>query len=274
MYFTHPKSPERRPKVMAIINATPDSFYSASRADSEEAIVRLAATALHDGADILDIGGCSTRPGSTPPTPQEEMRRLDIALNAIRQRWPQALISVDTYRGDVARHCVETYSVDIINDIGGGDLDRNIWHVVAQLDATYIVGHTTASPKAMQRHTLGGHATAQVLKALAGKIDALHQMGVCNVVADPGFGFGKTTEQNFELLRNFEAFHALGVPLLAGLSRKSMVCKTLGCTAEEALNGTTALNTLALLRGAAILRVHDVKQALEAVTLVQLDKNH
>jgi dihydropteroate synthase len=257
---------------MGIINATPDSFYSDSRVMNEIAIAQRAETMVAECADVLDIGACSTRPGAEVVTADEEMRRLDVAVRAVREAvGNEVILSVDTFRANVARHCVEVLGVDIVNDISGGDLDSQMHSTVAQLQVPYIVMHTRGTPAAMQQLTdYNGDVAAVVLEELARKIDTLHQMGVNDVIADPGFGFAKTVEQNYRLLSCLEAFHALGVPLLVGVSRKSMIQKVLDCTAQEALNGTTVLNTIAMMKGAHILRVHDVKAAVEARKLVDL----
>ena len=261
-----------RPWVMGIINATPDSFYSDSRVMNEIAIAQRAETMVAEGADVIDIGACSTRPGAEVVTADEEMRRLDVAVKAVREAvGNEVILSVDTFRASVARHCVEVLGVDIVNDISGGDLDSQMHSTVAQLQVPYIVMHTRGTPAAMQQLTdYNGDVAAVVLEELARKIDTLHQMGVNDVIADPGFGFAKTVEQNYRLLSCLEAFHALEVPLLVGVSRKSMIQKALDCTANEALNGTTVLNTIAMMKGAHILRVHDVKAAVEARKLVDL----
>ena len=261
-----------RPWVMGIINATPDSFYSDSRVMNEIAIAQRAKTMVAEGADVLDIGACSTRPGAEVVTADEEMRRLDVAVKAVREAvGNEVILSVDTFRASVARHCVEVLGVDIVNDISGGDLDSQMHSTVAQLQVPYIVMHTRGTPAAMQQLTdYNGDVAAVVLDELARKIDALNQMGVNDVIADPGFGFAKTVEQNYRLLSCLEAFHALEVPLLVGVSRKSMIQKVLDCTAHDALNGTTVLNTIAMMKGAHILRVHDVKAAVEARKLVDL----
>lgn len=261
-----------RPWVMGIINATPDSFFSDSRVMGVDAIAQRAKTMMAEGADVLDIGACSTRPGAEVVTADEEMRRLDVAVKAVREAvGNEVILSVDTFRASVVRHCVEVLGVDIVNDISGGDLDSQMHSTVAQLQVPYIVMHTRGTPAAMQQLTdYKGDVAAVVLEELARKIDALHKMGVNDVIADPGFGFAKTLEQNYRLLSCLEAFHALGVPLLVGVSRKSMIQKALDCIAQEALNGTTVLNTIAMMKGAHILRVHDVKAAVEARKLVDL----
>lgn len=258
------------PWVMGILNATPDSFYSDSRVMDAEAIAERALAMVADGADILDIGACSTRPGAENVGLAEEMKRLDVAVRAVRAAvGPSVVISVDTFRAQVAKHCVEELGVDIVNDISGGDLDPLMHNTIAQLQVPYIVMHTRGTPANMQQLTnYDGDVAAVVLEELARKIDTLHQLGINDVIADPGFGFAKTVEQNYRLLSHLEAFHALDVPLLVGLSRKSMIQRVLNCTAAAALNGTTVVNTIALMKGAHIVRVHDVKAAAEARDLV------
>ncbi len=258
------------PWVMGILNATPDSFYSDSRVMDAEAIAERALAMVADGADILDIGACSTRPGAENVGLAEEVKRLDVAVRAVRAAvGPGVVISVDTFRAQVAKHCVEKLGVDIVNDISGGDLDPLMHNTIAQLQVPYIVMHTRGTPATMQQLTnYDGDVAAVVLEELARKIDTLHQLGINDVIADPGFGFAKTVEQNYRLLSHLEAFHALDVPLLVGLSRKSMIQRVLNCTAAAALNGTTVVNTIALMKGAHIVRVHDVKAAAEARDLV------
>lgn len=264
-----------RPLVMGIINATTNSFYSDSRHTRPQEIAAHAASMASEGADIIDIGACSTKPGVELVEEDEEMRRLDMAVNAVREAvGKEMIISVDTFRANVAKHCVEQLGVNIINDISGGNMDPLMHSTVAQLQVPYIVMHMRGTPATMQQLTqYDGDVAAVVLQELAHKVDALHQMGVNDVIADPGFGFAKTMEQNYRLLNCLEAFHALNVPLLVGVSRKSMIQKAINCTAGEALNGTTVLNTIALLKGAHILRVHDVKAAVEARTIVSFTRN-
>lgn len=263
-----------RPWVMGIINATPDSFYSQSRLMDVDAIARRAQAMVQEGAEVLDIGACSTRPGAQVVTASEEMTRLDMAVRAVREVvGADVILSVDTFRASVARHCVEELGVDIVNDISGGDLDPEMHATVAQLQVPYIVMHMRGTPATMQQFThYDGDVAAVVLEELARKVDALHQLGINDVIADPGFGFSKTLEQNYRLLSCLEAFHALDVPLLVGVSRKSMIYKALDITPDEALTGTTVINTIALMHGAHILRVHDVKAAVQAVALTQFTR--
>lgn len=259
-----------RPWVMGIINVTPDSFYSASRVNDEAALVERVRQMVADGADVLDVGACSTRPDSQSVDAQGEMQRLQWALAVIRREAPDVLISVDTFRADVARRCVEQWGADIINDISGGTLDEEMFSTVASLGVPYVLTHTRGTPATMSSMTDYGDVAADVLEWMARRIDELRQMGVADVIADPGFGFAKDVEQNYRLLTCLDAFHALNAPLLVGVSRKRMVYMPLGISADEALNGTTVVNTMALERGAHILRVHDVKAAVQAVTLTAM----
>lgn len=256
-----------RPRVMGIVNATPDSFYAGSRCSDATSAADRAAEMLSQGADMIDLGACSTRPGASMPTAAEEWERLDAALSEIRARFPDVIISIDTFRADVARKSIERWNADIINDISGGDMDPEMWGVVAEAGVPYVAMHTRGNPDTMTSLTDYEDVTATVLQDLARKLDGLHQAGVADVIIDPGFGFAKTVDQNFELLARLEVFSTLNAPLLAGVSRKTMIWKKLGITPAEALNGTTAINTMALMKGADILRVHDVKEAAECVSL-------
>lgn len=249
-----------QPLVMGILNITPDSFYSRSRTTTDDEILRRIDTMLSEGADIIDVGACSTRPGSTPATADEEMQRLDKALSLLRSRHPEAIVSVDTFRADVAAKCVRNYGVDIVNDIGGGALDSSMFATVADLQVPYVLTHS-------EDITASATPVEDVMLWLARQLDTLHLAGVADVIVDPGFGFGKTLEQNYELLRRLADFAELEAPLLVGVSRKSMIYKQLECTPADALNGTTVLNTQALLAGANILRVHDVWAARQTVKL-------
>ena len=264
-----------KPLVMGIINATPDSFYSDSRMLDAHDIACKANEMAQQGADIIDLGACSTRPGAQVVDASEEIMRLNVAVKAVRQAvGDEILLSVDTFRASVARHCVEELGVDIINDISGGDLDQLMHSTVAQLQVPYVVMHMRGTPATMQRFTnYDDDVAAVVLEELARKVDALHQCGINDVIADPGFGFAKTVEQNYRIMSQLEVFHALDVPLLVGISRKSMIQRVLNCDAAHALNGTTTLNTIALMKGAHILRVHDVRAAVEARTLVTFTNN-
>ena len=258
------------PKVMGIINVTPDSFFSGSRTPDLSSLSERLKKMLQSEPDFFDIGGYSSRPGAADISPEEEWDRLAPGLELLRKLSSSTPISVDTFRASVARKSVENFGVEIINDISGGTLDDEMWQTVADLKCAYILMHMRGNPETMSSLTDYEDVTAEVLEDLAFKLAELHQLGIANVIIDPGFGFAKTVEQNFRLLRDLEVFRSLGCPLLAGLSRKSMIWKTLGTTPSEALNGTTALNAIALQKGADILRVHDVAEARECVTLHKL----
>lgn len=261
--------PLDRPRVMGILNATPDSFFAGSRCHvDKEAITRRAQAIIEEGGDIIDVGACSTRPGATGPTAEEEWQRLDIALAAIRRLYPDAVLSVDTYRADIARRSVEQYGVQIINDISGGELDPAMFETVASLHVPYILTHMQETPQTMQQAPHYEHLMAEITDYFARRIDRLHQLGASDIILDPGFGFGKTLDDNYLLLQRLHEFLPLGKPLLTGVSRKSMIYRLLGTTPEESLNGTTVLHTLALLGGARILRVHDVREAVETTQIV------
>lgn len=258
---------------MGIINATPDSFYPESRTPDAPAIENRALAMLEHGAGMLDVGGYSTRPGAPEVSPDEEFFRLAKALEAIRKVAPDAVISIDTFRADIARRCVEQFGADIINDVGGGTLDPAMAETVAELQVPYVLMHMRGTPATMQTLTDYADVTADIIRDLAFKADALRMLGVADIIIDPGFGFAKTVGQNFRLLRELGEFRRMGMPVLAGLSRKSMIWRALDTSPTEALNGTTVLNTIALLGGADILRVHDVAEAVEAVRLCNLTLN-
>ncbi len=258
------------PKVMGIINVTPDSFFSGSRTPDLSSLSERLKKMLQSEPDFFDIGGYSSRPGAADISPEEEWDRLAPGLELLRKLSSSTPISVDTFRASVARKSVENFGVEIINDISGGTLDDEMWQTVADLKCAYVLMHMRGNPETMSSLTDYEDVTAEVLEDLAFKLAELRQLGVADVIIDPGFGFAKTVEQNFRLLRDLEVFRSLGCPLLAGLSRKSMIWKTLGTTPSEALNGTTALNAIALQKGADILRVHDVAEARECVTLHKL----
>ena len=244
-----------KPIVMGILNATPDSFYAASRQQTKVEIARRAAQIVEEGAAIIDIGGCSTRPDSQPATEAEETERLRLALDIVRRELPEAIISVDTFRPEVAAMAVKEFGADIINDVSGGS--EEMFRVVSRLGVPYILTSVEA--------TLRG-----ILLDFAGKVQALRDLGQKDIILDPGFGFGKTVEENYAVLREMEKLQVMDLPLLVGISRKSMIWRVLGITPDEALNGTTVLNTIALMKGANILRVHDVREAKESITLCGL----
>lgn len=257
-----------RPQVMGIVNVTPDSFYSDSRTTTTQAIKERVAKLIDEGADMLDIGGYSSRPGADDVTTEEEIERLSIGLKAIRSVAPHIPVSVDTFRAIVAEFAVTQLGADIINDISGGDLDPDMFETVARLRVPYILMHMRGTPASMNNYARYDNVIVETISELSFKLDRLSLLGVSDIIVDPGFGFAKSIEQNYELLRNLESFEAiLRRPMLIGISRKSMIYKTLGIEPDKALNGTTVLNTIALSKGASILRVHDVKEAVEAVKL-------
>lgn len=258
-----------QPVVMGIINITPDSFYARSRHTVADGILHHAEKMLEEGATILDVGGQSTRPGSTRVSAEEELKRIADPVAAIRKRFPSAFISIDTFYGQVAAECVYA-GADLINDISAGNLDPGMFSTIAKLKVPYVLMHMQGTPETMQLHPEYGQVTKDVIDFITVKKHQLESLGVHDIIVDPGFGFGKTTEQNFELLRNLSSFRITRAPLLAGFSRKGMVYRSLEITPEEALNGTTTLNSFALLKGASILRVHDVKPAMEAIRLFGL----
>ena len=260
------------PRVMGILNVTSDSFYAESRTSEADAIAARAHQILDEGAAIVDIGAYSSRPGAEVVTPEEEMKRLRKGLEILRRETPDAVVSVDTFRADVARMCVEEYGVAIINDISGGELDENMFATIAQLGVPYILMHMQGTPQDMQQAPRYDNVLSEVFLYFARKVQQLRDLGVKDIVLDPGFGFGKTLEHNYRLMAHLEEFRLFELPLLVGVSRKSMIYRLLDVTPQEALNGTTVLNTLALMKGADILRVHDVRQAVEAVKLVETMK--
>ncbi len=255
------------PEAMGIINATPDSFYQGQPGTGIEGMVQRAAQMIEAGAAIIDIGGQSTRPGSSIVTPDEECRRVLPLIQAIQERFPGQLLSIDTYYSEVAGKAVEA-GAGIVNDISAGALDKNMLSTVAGLRVPYIAMHMQGTPQTMQTDPHYTDVTTEILDYFIRKMDECRAAGIRDVIIDPGFGFGKTVDHNFTLLHQLGSFAILQCPLLVGLSRKSMIWKTLGTNAAGALNGTTALHTIALLNGAAILRVHDVKEAMETIRLV------
>lgn len=256
------------PKIMGILNVTPDSFYAESRTSDEEHIAARVQQLMDDGADMIDIGGYSSRPGADDVSPEEEMNRLRCGLRVVRRLYPEVPISVDTFRADVARMCVEEEGADIINDISGGMMDRQMFRTVARLGVPYILMHMQGTPDTMQQAPHYDNLRREVMLYFAERIDRLCQMGAKDIIVDPGFGFGKTLEHNYELFHHLDDFNLFNLPLLVGISRKSMIYKLLGGTPQTSLNGTTVLNTIALMKGAHILRVHDVKEAVEAKRIV------
>lgn len=256
------------PKIMGILNVTPDSFYAESRTSNEEHIAARVQQLMDDGADMIDIGGYSSRPGADDVSPEEEMNRLRRGLRVVRRLYPEVPISVDTFRADVARMCVEEEGADIINDISGGMMDRQMFRTVARLGVPYILMHMQGTPDTMQQAPHYENLRREVMLYFAERIDRLCQMGAKDIIVDPGFGFGKTLEHNYELFHHLDDFNLFNLPLLVGISRKSMIYKLLDGTPQTSLNGTTVLNTIALMKGVHILRVHDVKEAVEAKRIV------
>lgn len=262
------------PKVMGIINVTPDSFYSGSRTQDSFEIRGRVEQIVSEGVDIIDLGGYSSRPGADEVSPQEEYDRLARGLEIVKDVAPDVPVSVDTFRASVARRCVEEWNVDIINDIGGGTLDPEIWQTVADLRVAYVLMHMRGTPSTMQQLTDYDDVTADVITDLAKKAYELRGLGVNDIIIDPGFGFAKTVAQNFKMLDELGEFCKMGMPVLAGMSRKTMIWKTLGITPADSLEGTVALGAIALDRGADILRVHDVKAAVETVKLMRALKGN
>ena len=256
------------PRVMGILNVTPDSFYADSRMSSEEQIVSRVHQILREGADIIDIGGYSSRPGADNVSIQEEMARLRKGLQILYRELPDAVVSVDTFRSDVAKMCVEEYGVAIINDISAGQLDERMFTTVAALNVPYIMMHMQGTPQQMQQNPSYDNLEKEVFLYFAKRIQQLRDLGMKDIILDPGFGFGKTLEHNYQLLAHLEDFSIFELPLLVGVSRKSMIYKLLGIEPQDSLNGTTVLNTISLLKGANLLRVHDVRQAVETIKLV------
>lgn len=257
------------PCVMGILNLTPDSFYAHSRMETDEAIAARTHQIVDEGAAIVDVGAYSSRPGAADVSAGEEMARLRRGLEIIRREVPEAVVSVDTFRADVARMCVEEYGVAIVNDISAGELDKDMFATVAELRVPYVMMHMLGRPQDMQQASHYDNVVREVFLYFARKVQQLRDMGAYDLVLDPGFGFGKTLEHNYELMARLEEFSVFELPLLVGISRKSMIYKLLGISPEEALNGTTVLHTIALQKGADILRVHDVRQAVEAVRIVE-----
>ena len=256
------------PQVMGILNITPDSFYKASRKQTEEAIRERALQIINEGASIIDVGAYSSRPSAKNISLEEEMERLRYGLRIINDTIPNAVLSVDTFRADAARMCVEEYGVAMINDIASGEMDENMFETIAHLGVPYIIMHMKGTPQTMQIDPNYDNLLKEVLEYFAHKVGKLQELGVKDIILDPGFGFGKTVTHNYELLAAMDEFKIFEMPILVGVSRKSMIYKLLGNSADEALNGTSVVHTLALERGANILRVHDVKEAVEVIRIV------
>ena len=257
------------PRIMGILNAPPDSFYAGSRCGNDETIIANRARAIiEEGGDMIDVGAYSSRPDATDIPLEEEWQRLDRALSVIRGLYPDAILSVDTFRAEIARRSVERHGVQIINDISGGELDKTMFETVASLHVPYILMHMRGTPQTMQQQTHYDNLMAEITGYFARRVDRLHQLGVSDIILDPGFGFSKTLDDNYLLMHRLHELQPLGLPILTGISRKSMIYKLLGSSPEESLTGTTVLNTIALMGGTHILRVHDVREAVETVKIV------
>ncbi len=257
------------PLVMGILNITPDSFYAGSRKETETDILQRAREIVAQGGHIIDVGAYSSRPNAVHISTEEEMQRLHMGLQLLRREHPDAILSVDTFRSDVARMCVEEFGVDIINDISGGMLDELMAHTVGRLGVPYILMHMKGTPQTMQQNPHYEQLLPEIVGYFSQRIMALREQGVTDIILDPGFGFAKTLAHNYELMQHLEELHIFEQPLLVGVSRKSMIYHLIGGTPSDALNGTTVLHTVALLKGAHILRVHDVKEAVETVRIVE-----
>jgi dihydropteroate synthase len=261
------------PRVMGVLNITPDSFYKDSRYKNEKEIIGAAQKMLEEGADFLDIGGYSSRPGAEDISAEEEKSRVLTAIRYVSKEFPQAIISVDTFRAEVAREAICNFGAHIVNDISGGDADPEMTELIARLNVPYIIMHMQGNPQTMQKKPVYEDVVSDILMWFGQKTVSLMAEGVKDIIIDPGFGFGKNILHNFEILRRLEEFRIAGLPLMVGFSRKSMIWKTLDATPGESLNGTSVLNAVALMKGADILRVHDVKEAVEAVKLISMVKN-
>lgn len=256
-----------QPKMMGILNLTPDSFYADSRKQTEKDIICRVHQILEEGGTFIDMGAYSSRSDAEDVSPEEEMRRLRQGLEIVQREYPEALVSVDTFRADVAKMCVEEYGAALVNDISAGDLDAHMFPTIAQLKVPYILMHMQGNPQTMQLNPHYDNPVKEVIRYFAEKIEKLRTLGVKDLILDPGFGFGKTLKHNYEILDKLEEFQLFQLPVLVGVSRKSMIYKLLNETPEEALNGTTAVHAIALMKGAKILRVHDVKAAVETVRI-------
>ena len=261
-----------RPLVMGILNITPDSFYESSRCiDAEKALER-AQQIIDEGGDIIDVGAYSSRPGAEDVSEDEEIARLRSVLPLIREQFPNAIISVDTFRSGVARYVVEECGADIINDIMGGEGDEDMFSTIAQLKVPYVLMHMRGTPQTMQNNTDYDNVLVEMIAYFSEKIEKLRLLGVNDVVLDPGFGFAKSLEQNYNIMKNLTDIAQFNLPLLVGISRKSMIYRPLNISPDESLTGTIALNTIALAKGADILRVHDVKECVETIKIFELSK--
>ncbi|MGM0666479.1 MAG: dihydropteroate synthase [Bacteroidota bacterium] len=258
----------RIPRVMGVLNITPDSFYSGSRVNSDNEILKRATEMIESGADMLDVGAYSSRPGAEDITEKEELDRIIPALEILRREFPSVILSLDTFRSSIAENGIKHFGVNIINDISGGLLDGRMVDIIERYNVPYIIMHMQGNPRTMHLNPVYSDLMAEIIKWFSGRKQELVLRGVRDIIIDPGFGFGKTIDHNFILLNKLERFSILELPLMVGLSRKSMIWKTLGISPDESLNGTLVLNTVALMKGASILRVHDVHEAVQAAKLV------
>lgn len=257
------------PKVMGILNITPDSFYDGGRYNSDQNILQRTEKLLMEGADIIDIGAYSSRPGADHVSEKDELERLTNSLKLIRERYPKIIISVDTFRSNIAKKVVKDYQVDIINDISAGEMDLEMFNTIAELKVPYVMMHMQGTPDTMQQNPSYKNVVQDIIMYFSKKVDELKLLGIDDVIIDPGFGFGKTVDHNYQLLKYLDDFKIFELPILVGVSRKSMICKVLEVDPDNALNGTTVVNTLSLLGGANILRVHDVKEAKQTIKLFE-----
>ncbi|MCK4630794.1 MAG: dihydropteroate synthase [Bacteroidales bacterium] len=257
------------PKVMGVLNVTPDSFYDGGRYTAEKKIASKVEKMIVEGADFIDVGAYSSRPGATIISYEEEVRRLSETIKVLKSRFPAIIISIDTFRSGIARKMVEEYEADMINDISAGDMDKEMFSTIADLQIPYVMMHMQGTPQTMQKNPKYENVVKDIINVFAGKVEELKLLGVDDVILDPGFGFGKNLDHNYKLMNGLGLFAVLNKPIMVGVSRKSMIGKLLGCTPDEALNGTVVLNTVALMKGIDILRVHDVKEAVEAIKIVE-----
>lgn len=261
-----------KPVVMGILNLTPDSFYSGSRVQEMEQVLQRAGQMIHEGAVILDIGGQSTRPGSNRISAEEELQRVLPAIKSIKEKYPSTFLSIDTYHSTVAKEAVDA-GADMVNDISAGEMDKQMLSTVAALNVPYIAMHMKGTPETMQQNANYEDVTKEVVDYFIHKVDACKNAGIKDIIIDPGFGFAKTIEHNFQLLKKLEVLNIFNLPVLAGISRKATIYKTLQLSPEESLNGTTVLNTIAISKGASVLRVHDVKEAMQVINLYDAFSN-
>jgi len=261
------------PKVMGILNLTPNSFYDGGRHNTTERIIELVSKMLNDGCDMLDIGAYSTKPGAEIVSEKEELERLVPVFDLIKKKFPDLLISLDTFRSEIARIAITDYAIDMINDISAGDMDNKMLETIARHNVPYIMMHMQGTPPTMQKNPNYKNVVKEIMMYFSEKVSKTKKLGINDVIIDPGFGFGKTLDHNYQLLNYLSDFRIFELPIMVGLSRKSMIYKSLNTTPDESLNGTTVLNTLALAGGANILRVHDVREAKETITLYQKFSN-